>query len=257
MKNPIFVLRVTILSICLGAFIGDTWAQTDSNQSKDYDFENWRVLFQMNGPNNWNASLNFVKPIKPKWALRFGLSPTISYSRTKGDSNEPDVYVFYDDISKTKRFGAKFSLGAEFHFLQKSKIDPYVLMGSGLGMFAERTDRFRNYEYQEVAPNDLLEYESNSINKGAPRISISPFAGFGVNYFFNSRMAIGAEYSLSPNMILVKGNTNQKATIIRTYENGAVETTTNDSESKSNAFYLDFVQQVGVHFIYVLNNGDK
>lgn len=220
----------------------------DSNQ----DFTNWRVLFQMNGPNNWNAAINFVKPISNKWALRFGLSPVLSFNRSIQDNNDPQNYVSFEGKNRYRRLGMIFSFGGELHFLKKGKLDAYMIFGSGFGGFVEKNIRTNSYVLVNPRQDGLISFDSEENSIGTPRLSLNPFSGFGVNYFFHERFAFGLEYSVSPNMIFLKGNNKSERTETLRYSDGRVEMIEVISNNNTNSIFLDFTQQIGFHMIYVI-----
>ena len=248
------LLKITkVLILCMFYFSTDSFAQSGAEENQNVNFKNWRILLQVNGPTDWNASLNAVKPICSKWALRFGVSPIISFDRTKGNEPTSTIYVFYKDAVKAKKLGAEFSLGAEYHLLKNSKVDPYVLMGSGISAFVQVVTRETNYELQVPDASGLVEFKNDTKTKGAPRVSFNPFVGFGFNYFFHPRMAIGAEYSIGPNMILVKGNNTIVSNDSGVYDTGDEVAFTTEYKEQVNAFYLNVNQQVGLHFIFIVD----
>jgi hypothetical protein len=255
MNKEFFAARFTYVLIILVFFAGLVPAQELVEDNRDYDFTNWRVLFQMNGPNNWNAAVNFVKPIKPKWALRFGISPVVSFNRTLGDEPNGNMFLSFEAKSKVRRLGANVSLGAEFHFTQKGKVDPYILFGSGIGGFSETVKRSDAYTLVEASNSGQLSYESEEYSKSAPQLTINPFAGFGVNYFFHERLAFGIEYSISPRMDLIKGTTMTSRSSKETFEDGTIEDFS--LEIDINTFFVNFNQQIGFHLIYTLRNEKK
>ena len=212
-------LAIAILCFSCIAILQPLHAQGTEDEG-NYDFQNWRVILQLSGPTNWNASINFVKPLSAKWAFRFGFSPLVSFNRTKGSDNNSPSYIYYDDLNKSKKLGAGLTLGAEYHFLSNLKLDPYILMGNGCGIFVESSNRTTAYELADPVPGGYFKYESNTTSKGAPQFAFDPFAGFGFNYFFNPQMAIGAEYSIGPSMILLKGKTKRKTRQVENYLNG-------------------------------------
>ncbi len=251
-RNKILIL---ICSICL-LNLGQLKAQDEVSQ-RSYDFLNWRVLFQMNGPNNWNAALNFVKPVNNRWALRFGINPIINFNRTIGDNPNQDFYSSYHSKLKNSKLGAEISLGGEFHLLEKGKLDPYIFFGTGIGGFVEISKRDRGYTLTNPESDGLTDFESSELNKSAPQLTIKPFGGFGLNYFFHPRVAFGIEYSLSPSMLLIKGTGKTKVETEWFYEDGTVEVEIVEDENKANAFYVNLSQQIGFHLIYILKSKAK
>lgn len=219
---------------------------------RDYNFKNWRVLFQMNGPNNWNAALNFVKPVNEKWALRLGISPIARLNRSIRDNNEPEEYSSFEIKNLNRRLGIDLSIGAEFHLLKKGKLDPYVFFGTGIGGFIESNRSTSSFVLIQPRSDGLVEFNSEEKSIGTPRLSVDPFAGFGVNYFFHERFAFGIEYSLSPNMILLNGNNRTTRVETLTYDNGLVEVENFEIDNITNSFFIDLAQQIGFHMIYVL-----
>lgn len=227
------------------------------SNERPYNFEDWRVAFQMNGPNNWSAAINFIKPIHPKWALRLGFNPILSFNRTVGQNPDEERYEYYDDKSKNLKWGANISFGGEFHPVSKSKIDPYVLAGLGVGGFTEINKRLTDYRLLEAENSGLIQVEREAINRSAPILNIDPFGGFGVNYYFHERLAFGIEYSLSPNMNLVLGWRESTSTRTEYFENGNIEEENTTDDSRVNAFYLNVNQQIGFHMLYILSKRTK
>ena len=224
---------------------------------RSYDFDNWRVLFQMNGPNNWNGKLNFVTPVHAKWAIRFGINPIFSFNKTVGNNPDLSQYEFFDTETRNRQLGAEIGLGAEFHFIKKGKVDPYLFFGTGIGGFSERNKTTTSYQFLIQPAGQSLEYERKETAKSAPQLTINPFVGIGVNYYFHENLAFGIEYSCSPNMTLIKGTTNTKIEEKNTFEDGTVVESNANIEVNRNAFFVRANPQIGFHLIFVFKNKDE
>lgn len=240
-----------ILFVILGLH---TYAQEETEAiERPYNFDDWRVAFQMNGPNNWSAAINFIKPVHPKFALRIGVNPIISFNRSVGENPNENRYAYYDDKAKNLKWGANVSFGGEFHPVSKSKIDPYFITGLGVGGFTEVSKRITDYRLTEAETNGFIGSERESVNRGASSLNITPFGGFGVNYYFHERLAFGIEYTFSPNMNLVLGWRETETKETTYFDDGRQEEELANDALRINAFILNVNQQIGFHMIYILS----
>lgn len=242
-------LLLTCLMIGYSALYSQEKAKEDN---RDYNFKNWRVLFQMNGP-TWSGSVNFVKPSSEQWAFRIGFSPDIRFTKNSSDNfNDLDDDLF-ESRSTSKRFGGAVSLGAEYHLLKKKKLDPYVLMGLALGLTLERSDRLSSWTYEEPFANNIISREREEKIKGAPRFGITPFAGFGVNYYFHEKLAFGVEYGLRTFTSILKGTTSSEESVKETFTDGSVDVIESDTDLKQTSFNFGITQTIGFHIIYIMS----
>ena len=171
-----FKLRFNTLIISIFLLFGFfAYGQSEPREITEIDFANWRVLMQVDGPSNWRASINAVKPLNSKWTIRMGLSPLFSFYQVKSGKDFPIQYSSFESLNKSKSFGVEFSLGTEYHILQQSKVDPYNFFGSGFGISNQRSYRETNYEYRVADLFGLLARSSESTWKGAPKLSFNPF----------------------------------------------------------------------------------
>ncbi len=238
-------------------------AQNDNNVYKPVKAD-WGFAFNLNGLIN-NIGLNSMSDVNGNqfFLVRNMLEDDLAFRAGFGFTSRSDKWSTVDSVftsgptlvswdSSYSRVDLYFAPGLEKHFMNNSKLDPYIGAELKIGLLGKTKTRSLTVTADTSAKDITVEIKQEMT--GGASLGVNLIAGF--NFFFTDRLAIGAEYSWGFSSSRIGGDWSRITTVTDLV--AATTTKTQGSDVTSNTgFAVGSTAGITLSYFFTRNKKEK